>query len=86
MREIYSRRYFVKQLGGGLAFPFVARSSWAKASPNEVVRHASFGGGGMAGSDLGNISSHKNVMIAAVAEIDPNRRNQAKQRFKTAKV
>ena len=86
MKPTYSRRLFVKQLGGGLAFPFVARTSWAKSSPNEVVRHASFGGGGMAGSDLGNISSHKNVLIAAVAEIDPNRRRQAQQRFKSAKV
>ena len=40
----------------------------------------------MAGSDLGNISSHKSVLVAAVAEIDPNRRRQAQQRFKTAKV
>ena len=40
----------------------------------------------MAGSDLGNISSHKNTLIAAVAEIDPGRRRQAQQRFKTAKV
>ena len=40
----------------------------------------------MAGSDLGNISSHKNVRIAAVAEIDPGRRRQVQQRFKTAKV
>jgi len=74
MKTTYSRRSFAKQLGAGLAFPFVARTSWAKSSPNEVVRHASFGGGGMAGSDLGNISSHKNVLIAAIAEIDPNRR------------
>ena len=34
----------------------------------------------MAGSDLGQIKSHPNVVVRAIAEID--RRRQAEQRFK----
>ena len=86
MKFTYCRRSFAKQVAGGLAFPFVARTSWAESSPNETLMHASFGGGGMAGADLGNISSHKNVRVAAVVEIDPNRRRQAQQRFRDANV
>ena len=40
----------------------------------------------MAGSDLGQIKNHPNVKIGAIAEIDPNRRRQARQRFKEANV
>ena len=40
----------------------------------------------MAGADLGNISSHKTSGVAAVVEIDPNRRRQAQQRFRDANV
>ncbi|SVD55689.1 uncharacterized protein METZ01_LOCUS408543, partial [marine metagenome] len=53
-----SRRTFLGQAGVGLAFPFVAKTSWAKKPPSETVRHVSFGGGGMAGADVGQISSH----------------------------
>ena len=35
----------------------------------------------MAGSDLGRIQNHPQVKIRAIAEIDPGRRQQAKQRF-----
>ena len=66
-----SRRSSVKLISCSLSFPFVAKTSWAKSSPNETVNHASFGGAGMAGSDLGQIKSHPNVVVRAIAEIDP---------------
>ena len=50
-----SRREFIKASSIGFAFPYVAKESWASASPNDIVNHASFGGAGMAGSDLGQI-------------------------------
>ena len=40
----------------------------------------------MAGSDLGQIKSHPNVVVRAIAEIDPVRRRQAEQRFKGTNV
>ena len=81
-----SRRSSVKLISCSLSFPFVAKTSWAKSSPNETVNHASFGGAGMAGSDLGQIKSHPNVVVRAIAEIDPVRRRQAEQRFKGTNV
>ena len=86
MNQPSSRRTFLGQAGGGIAFPFLAKSSWAKSPPSETVRHASFGGGGMAGADVGSISSHPNVTVAAIVEIDAGRRKQIQQRFRKATV
>ena len=66
--------------------PYIASSSWAKSPPSERVRHASFGGSGMAGTDLGQIKTHPNVEMVAVAEIDPNRRRQAQARLRGSKI
>ena len=81
-----NRRSFLKLAGSSLAFPFVARTSWAQSSPNSRISHASFGGGGMAMSDLRNIAKHTNVDVRAIAEIDPQRREKAGNQFKQARV
>ena len=76
-----SRREFIKASSIGFAFPYVAKESWASASPNDIVNHASFGGAGMSGSDLGQIKSHPKVKVRAIAEIDPARRLRASKQF-----
>ena len=76
----------MKQIAGAIIAPYIASTSWAKTSPNERVRHASFGGSGMAGTDLGQIKTHPNVEMVAVAEIDPNRRRQAQARLRRTKI
>lgn len=81
-----SRRSHLKVLASSLAFPFIARESWAKISPNETVNHASFGGSGMAGTDLGQIKRHPNVKVRAIAEIDPTRRKRAEKQFPGIKI
>ena len=81
-----SRRSQLKLLTSSLAFPFIARESWAEISPNEVVNHAGFGGGGMAGTDLGQIKKHPRVKVRAIAEIDPKRRKRAEQQFRGIKI
>ena len=81
-----TRRNSLKALAGSVTFPYLAQTSWAKSPPSEVVNHASFGGAGMAGSDLGQIKNHPKVKIRAIAEIDPGRRRQAEQRFRGANV
>ena len=82
-----NRRSFLKQLTAtGIAMPYVARTSWAQNSPSQTLRHASFGGGGMAMADLTTISTAKNVNLVACAEIDPGRAKQFKQRFPETKV
>ncbi len=80
------RRSFLKQLGtAAFAAPFVTRGLMA-ASPNEMVRHASFGASGMAGADWGAITSHKQVKFVAVAEVDLARAEAAKKKFPELKV
>ena len=81
-----SRREFIKASSIGFAFPYVAKESWASASPNDIVNHASFGGAGMAGSDLGQIRSHPKVKVRAIAEIDPARRLRASKQFPGIKL
>jgi predicted dehydrogenase len=76
----------MKQIVGAMIAPYIASTSWAKTSPNERVGHASFGGSGMAGTDLGQIKTHPNVEMVAVAEIDPNRRRQAQARLRGTKI
>ena len=81
-----SRRTHIKQISGAILAPYIASTSWAKSPPSERVRHASFGGSGMAGTDLGQIKTHPNVEMVAVAEIDPNRRRQAQARLRGSKI
>ena len=80
------RRSFLKQLGtAAFAAPFVT-SGLRAASPNEAVRHASFGASGMAGADWGAITGHKAVKFVAVAEVDLSRAEAAKKKFPELKV
>ena len=81
-----SRRNHIKQISSVILAPYIASTSWAKSPPSGRVRHASFGGSGMAGTDLGQIKTHPNVDLVAVAEIDPNRRRQAQARLRDAKI
>ena len=81
-----NRRSFLQLTGSSLAFPFIARTSWAQSSPNSRISHASFGGGGMAMTDLRNIAKHPQVDVRAIAEIDPQRRIRAGGQFKQATV
>ena len=51
------------------AAPFVWRLH-AHAAPSDTVVHASFGAGGMAGSDIGSLTASKNLKLVAVADVD----------------
>jgi predicted dehydrogenase len=81
-----TRRSFLKQAGAaGIAAPLFVRNL-ISAAPSRRVRHASFGAGGMAASDLGSISSHASVQIAAVADVDSARLGAIEKRFPGAHV
>ena len=80
MISLTTRRAHIKQISGAILAPYIASISWAKSSPYERVRHASFGGSGMAGTDLGQTKTHPNVGMVVLTEIDPNRRRQAQAR------
>lgn len=81
-----SRRTFLKQAAAAaFAAPAFIRDLRA-ASPNDVVRHASFGTSGMAGADLGEITKHAKVKLVCVADVDLGRAEALKKRFPDVRV
>src|SRR5690242_15034226 len=81
-----SRRSFLKTLGAAsFAAPFVTSGLMAQ-SPNSIVRHASFGAAGQAGSDIHELTKFNDLKLIAVAEVDLNRTTQLKQRFPDVKI
>ena len=81
-----SRRAFLKTLGAATTTaPFFARTLHA-AAPSRVLRHASFGGGGMAASDITAIASNPWVKLVALADVDRSRIGEILQAFPDVKV
>jgi predicted dehydrogenase len=81
-----NRRSFLKQITlAGIAAPFVTRDLLA-ASPNDVLRHASFGASGMAGTDISSIIDGKLVQLVAVADVDSTRTASLKRKYPGLKV
>src|SRR5438270_2934325 len=82
----FSRRSFLKTLGAtALAAPFITRGLMAQ-SPNSVLRHASFGTGGQAWSDLTQLSAVPRFQDVAVCDVDLNRTVEARKKFPDARV
>ena len=71
-----TRRAALKATAATFAAPFVWKLH-AHAAPSDTVLHASFGAGGMAGSDIGSLTGSKNLKLIAVAEVDANQKNLA---------
>ena len=86
MKSFSTRRSFLKTLGvATLGAPFITRGLMAQ-SPNSVLRHASFGAGGMAWTDLTQIAKCPGVEIAAICDVDLNRTVEARKLFPQAKI
>jgi len=81
-----NRRHFLQSAAAaGLFAPAVAR--WTSAAPpSETVRHASFGALGMARSDLNAITTHPNVKLVCVAEVDLARAKDVQEKFPDCRV
>src|SRR5262249_58948622 len=57
-----TRRTALKHMAAaGAAAPLVYRAYSHAAPPSETLNHASFGAGGMAGSDIGSLTPRKHV-------------------------
>src|ERR1035441_4669103 len=81
-----SRRSFLKTFGSALvAMPFVTSNLLAQP-PSRRLRHASFGAGGMAWSDLTQIANCENVEIVAVCDVDLSRTVEARKLFPKARI
>ena len=62
-----------------IASPAVFRS-FAHAAPSETLLHVSVGASGMAGSDIDSLTSHKNLKLVAVADVDLGRAQELKKK------
>jgi predicted dehydrogenase len=81
-----NRRAFLKSAAASsLALPFFV-PRLISAPPSGRVRHASFGAGGMAASDLGSIASHGSIDFVAVADVEPGRATALKKKFPNLRV
>jgi predicted dehydrogenase len=56
------------------------------APPSDRVLHASFGAGGMARADLTEITSHKNAVLVAVADVEPAKANDLKKKWPNLRI
>lgn len=85
-KQALSRRTFLKILGTvGVASPFVMEAAMSRPR-NTVLRHASFGAGGMAWSDLNELGKYKNVELVAVADVDLGQTAPLKKKFPHARI
>src|SRR5437588_6013370 len=80
-----TRRKALKQMAAGLAVPFVFRAH-GHAAPSETLIHASFGGSGMAFSDIQSLTASKNLKLVAVADVDLRNTAEVKKLFPTIRV
>jgi predicted dehydrogenase len=71
------RRFLAASAAAGIGFPLWLRSARAD-SPNDRLRLASIGVGGMGAADLGSLASHAKVEVVALCDIDSNRLAEAK--------
>ena len=85
-RPELSRRSFLKSaVVTTIAAPFFIPRLFS-APPSERVLHASFGAGGMARADLSEITSHKNAVLVAVADVEPAKANDLKKKWPDLRV
>ena len=83
---LYSRRSLLKLLGTSAASaPFVSSNLFAQET-TKPLRHASFGAGGMAWSDLTQIAECKNVEIVAICDVDLTQTVDARKQFPNARI
>ncbi len=81
-----TRRTFLKQAAAAATGPLILPSLSFAAPPSGRLQHASIGVSGMGGSDLGQISSHDNVDIVALCDIDQAKLYEAAKRFPKARL
>jgi predicted dehydrogenase len=87
MKRKLNRRQALKAGSVSAAFAcFPVNSLVATTNPLEKLRTAHVGVGGMGGADLGSIASHKSVEVAALCDVDSNRRGAAAKKHPRAKT
>lgn len=85
MSQRICRRVFLQAAAATSTFSLLSPGAYA-LSPNGKLRTAHIGSGGMGGSDLGSVSSHPSVEVAALCDVDLNKLNQAKVKHPNAQT
>lgn len=81
-----SRRSFLKTLGVATAgAPFITHGLRAQPT-GSILRHASFGAGGMAWEDLTQIAKNPGVEVVAICDVDLNQTADARKQFPKARI
>ena len=80
-----SRRRFLKKSSILATGPIVIPNLLSAESPNSKLSHAVVGCDGQGWSDLGNISSHPNVNVTAICDVDTSRMSKAAAKFPNAR-
>lgn len=85
-QALFTRRSFLKTLGvAAAAAPFITSKLFAQ-SPNSVLRHASFGVGGMGGSDLAQFKTHPKFKLVAFCDVDARQIEKVQKQFPEARA
>ena len=80
-----TRRNFLRNTSALTAAPLVIPNLVSLASPNGKINHAVVGTDGQGWSDLSNISTHPNVNITAICDVDTSRMAKAAAKFPNAR-
>ncbi|MCY2981740.1 MAG: Gfo/Idh/MocA family oxidoreductase [Planctomycetota bacterium] len=85
-RDSNRRSFLIQSASAGALLPAIGLSGVSKASAVDRLRLASIGVGGMGASDLGSLSSHRNVEVVALCDVDSNNLAAAAQKHPKAKL
>lgn len=81
-----TRRTFIRNIALTATSLPLFNIAKAGTTPNNTINHASFGANGMAFADLKTLSSHPNVRLRAVAEVDENNLVRLREAFPDVRV
>ena len=83
---LLSRRSMLKHATiTGMALPLASVARLGRAAANDKLRLAGIGVGGMGGADLAALSSHPNVEVVAVCDVDAGKLAAAAEKHAAAK-
>jgi len=82
--SLMHRRQALKAAAASLASGLTLPHVWARhghVAPSKSIAHASFGGGGMAWSDIDSLARTSGFQLVAVADVDKSRFEAVQKRF-----
>lgn len=82
----WTRRRFLAAAASAAAAAALPRRAWARLGPNEQLRVAAFGVGGMGASDLEQVAGAEGVRIVALCDVDAGRLGAAASKHAGART